>query len=304
MRLAWPDTQIDWLVFESTAAILENNPVADRIITIDDQSSFRSNLSTLKRVFGRYDVSVSVQSGDRPTFFARCAAPAAYSFASQASGGRFRDTLLTGVVYGSKQIHRVDQVLRLTELLKITAHRRVIPPDPTTTLIPELAHEYVVFHPGAAFRYKLLNTQAWRDLYDWYFSRNIQVVVTGGNSEFESNYLDKVFDSRELLRLDGKLSWPQLADLLIGSRMFIGVDTSVTHLAASLGVQTFAIFGPTDPKLWAPIGPPGTENVRVIQAALPCVPCQLEGCERHINSRSDCLEKINASVILEAADTR
>lgn len=46
-----------------------------------------------------------------------------------------------------------------------------------------------------------------------------------------------------------------LADLLRSARLFLGNDSGPTHLAAQLGVRTVALFGPTDPGRWAPIGP-------------------------------------------------
>lgn len=44
------------------------------------------------------------------------------------------------------------------------------------------------------------------------------------------------------------------ADLVCGARVFIGNDAGMTHLAALVGLQTFAIFGPTDPRVWRPLG--------------------------------------------------
>ncbi len=46
-----------------------------------------------------------------------------------------------------------------------------------------------------------------------------------------------------------------LARLLRGAAAYVGNDSGVTHLAAVLGVPTLALFGPTDPALWAPRGP-------------------------------------------------
>ena len=37
--------------------------------------------------------------------------------------------------------------------------------------------------------------------------------------------------------------------------LFVGADTGPTHLAAQLGVPTLALFGPTDPRIWKPVGP-------------------------------------------------
>ncbi len=35
----------------------------------------------------------------------------------------------------------------------------------------------------------------------------------------------------------------------------MGNDSGVTHLAAAAGAPTLALFGPTDPATWAPLGP-------------------------------------------------
>ena len=51
-----------------------------------------------------------------------------------------------------------------------------------------------------------------------------------------------------------------LHDLLASATTFIGNDSGPTHLAAMLGVATLALFGPTDPRVWHPIGP----TVRVL----------------------------------------
>ena len=37
-------------------------------------------------------------------------------------------------------------------------------------------------------------------------------------------------------------------------RAYVGNDSGITHLAAYLGCPTVALFGPTDPRMWGPIG--------------------------------------------------
>ena len=51
-----------------------------------------------------------------------------------------------------------------------------------------------------------------------------------------------------------------LARWLSAARAYVGNDSGVTHLAAACGVRTTAIFGPTDPRIWAPKG----GNVQVL----------------------------------------
>jgi len=56
----------------------------------------------------------------------------------------------------------------------------------------------------------------------------------------------------------------ELACWLQTARLYIGNDSGITHLAAAVGVPVVAIFGPTDPAVWAPRG----DRVRVVSGNL------------------------------------
>ena len=47
----------------------------------------------------------------------------------------------------------------------------------------------------------------------------------------------------------------ELACWLAKARLYIGNDSGITHLAAAVGTPVLALFGPTDPEIWAPRGP-------------------------------------------------
>ena len=75
------------------------------------------------------------------------------------------------------------------------------------------------------------------------------------------------------------LSLLQLVGVLGHCAAFIGNDSGVTHLAAGIGVLTMAVFGPTNPMLWAPSG-------AHVQCFRGCVRCHCQtatekkGCHR------------------------
>jgi ADP-heptose:LPS heptosyltransferase len=84
----------------------------------------------------------------------------------------------------------------------------------------------------------------------------------------------------------------QLAALLSCASLFIGNDSGISHLAAALGVRSIALFGPTDPFVWAPRG----EKTFWIQGDCACAPCERErqrSCERQL-----CLEQIGVDAVL------
>ena len=53
-----------------------------------------------------------------------------------------------------------------------------------------------------------------------------------------------------------------LAAVLARASVYLGNDSGVSHLAAAAGAPTVAVFGPTDPDRWSPVGP----AVRTVRA--------------------------------------
>jgi ADP-heptose:LPS heptosyltransferase len=56
-------------------------------------------------------------------------------------------------------------------------------------------------------------------------------------------------------RLARDLSLRQLAALFERAAVVVGGDSGLSHLAAVVGSAVVALFGPTDPRTWAPLGP-------------------------------------------------
>ena len=55
---------------------------------------------------------------------------------------------------------------------------------------------------------------------------------------------------------------PELAETLARAKLYIGNDSGVTHLAGALNLPTVAVFGSSDPALWAPFG----GRIRVVRS--------------------------------------
>jgi heptosyltransferase-3 len=111
------------------------------------------------------------------------------------------------------------------------------------------------------------------------------------------------------------LDWGQLTKLLREAAVYIGPDTSMTHLAAGSGRPTVALYGPASPHRIGPWPIDGLEhtwkpadtiqrrsNIWVVQNPLPCLPCEKLGCERHLDSHSECLDQLSLSQVLTAVD--
>lgn len=79
-----------------------------------------------------------------------------------------------------------------------------------------------------------------------------QVVLVGGPGD--TAVLDAAADMMHVpaLKLAGALSFGQIAALAALSRLYVGNDTGLTHLAAAAGAPTAMILGPSDPTRYAP----------------------------------------------------
>ncbi len=123
---------------------------------------------------------------------------------------------------------------------------------------------YVVMHPGAGSPAKCWPAERFLELASRLHcpgGEPMQVAIIVGPVEVEQwgpHRLDALEHRRAVI------TWPPLtglAGLLAGSAGFVGNDSGPSHLAAAVGTPTVAIFGPTNPTHFAPLGP----HVRTVQ---------------------------------------
>lgn len=325
LRRAFPQAVIDVLVFEDTAGILAGNPDIDQIVTMPSRPGVWQGLALALRLAKRYHLAVSTQSGDRPTGFALIAGRRHVGPIDDGSRGALRRLALSRSVAPQPGLHRLEEMLRLADALGIARVGHLVCPGGVVFSGParHAAEEsqvdglpYAAIHAAPMFVYKRWTPDGWRALAAAVRARGLKIVATGGPAAAERTYLDAVWgDLPDIVRRDGQLSWPELAALLARARLFVGPDTSVTHLAAATGCPTIALFGPTDPRLWGPVPAEGLDpmwaasgstqrrkNVWLVQNPLPCLPCQNEGCERHVSSFSICLDELAPAQVLHAVD--
>jgi heptosyltransferase III len=313
LRQAWPDAAIDALVFAETSGILDGNPDINGIVTMPARSNAIQTLGLAARLWRKYDLAISTQTGDRPTFFAIAAGRVRAAPVESNFNGRIKGAWLQRSAAEAGGVHRVEQILRLTDALGIARVLELVCPRARGAV--ELAGDYAVIHAAPMFRYKQWSADGWRTLAAHLAARGLTVVATGGPGEAERSYLDQVWSGAAVDRVDGRLDWPQLAALLAKARVYVGPDTSVTHLAAASGCATVALYGPTDPRRWGPWPVGGLVpmwqaaekmqrrgNVWLVQNPLPCMPCQLEGCERRLDSSSVCLDELLPVQVIAAVE--
>ncbi len=96
-------------------------------------------------------------------------------------------------------------------------------------------------------------------------------ILLGPAEEDQRPFWQSASGARFTVQKDRSLE--EVSHSLAESSLYLGNDSGITHLAASLGVPTLALFGPTDPLLWAPRGP----RVRILHVPGQKEPSEVTG---------------------------
>jgi heptosyltransferase III len=324
LKAAWPESQIDMLVFAGTQGFVSGSPDIAQVITIVERPTRREHLRLMLRIRRRYDLALSLVPGDRPTLYAYLAGRRRAGLLIDSRKHWWKRTLLDAwVPFDGLNTHTVLMHLALLRAIGVAPVREVVPsftPDDEAAAQAELAvlegAPYAVLHPYPKFRYKMWHEQGWGEVGNWLRAEGLRVVITGGPDADERAYASRVAGAIDgVLDLSGQFTLGALAAVLSRAALYVGPDTAVTHAAAALGIPTIALFGPSDPVKWGPWpagydsdrnpwrrhGDQRVNQVRLIQGRARCVPCMREGCEGHIESSSDCLTHLSPRIVIAAA---
>ncbi len=112
----------------------------------------------------------------------------------------------------------------------------------------------IFIHPGSGGRRKVWPLRNWHGLLDWIRSKSpFQALLSIGPAD---DYMDafSVAMREAGVPIVSGLTPVRLSALLSLCGIYIGSDSGVSHLAAAVGIPAIAVFGPTDPRVWAPRG--------------------------------------------------
>lgn len=125
----------------------------------------------------------------------------------------------------------------------------------------------LVLAPGSGAREKNWPAEFYKVVEEWWERRfAAEAIFLLGPVEEERGVIDTPMGHAQVI---SGLDLAKVAALLVRCALYLGNDSGVTHLAAALGVETVALFGPSDPVQWAPQG----RRVTVINLGVECSPC-------------------------------
>ena len=161
-------------------------------------------------------------------------------------------------------IHIVQYLAQTIELQHVEMpYTLSLKPAEQTT--GETDNRRIVIHPGSGSVQKCWPVPFFAALIEQLWQRNHPVLLLAGPADHQ-----RVKDIQRLLLpqpqpglLSTLVDMPliDVAQHLLQCWCYIGNDSGTTHLAAMLNVPTVALFGPTDPNTWGPVG----STVTIIQ---------------------------------------
>jgi len=177
---------------------------------------------------------------------------------------------------------------------RIAGGKEILPPQ-----LPYTPHPYprptIGINPGATYG----------DAKRWYPDRFAQVanrlgkefdiVIFGGPGEEEiAREVEKHLTISNYQNLAGKLTLPQLSQMVGGLSLFITNDSGPMHIASAYQVPIVAIFGPTDWRETSPYSP----NYKIVRVSLKCSPCKKRSCPLKTHQ---CMKEITPEIVIETA---
>lgn len=286
LRREFPDSRIDVLVGPSGREVFEKDRNIFKVIIYDKHMPImgkRRLQLKLKKL--NYDLVVDLRN----------------TILGLLIGPKYRTATIQH--FPSNIVHSIDKHLHRLKSLGIEACER----RPYIHIAQEdeayvsgllkasgVREDFVVISPGAKSHLKRWTQEGFAAVADRLAGECKADIVFIGSGEDEAIVAGVIKKMRHKPHnFTNKTSVRQLGDLLKRSRLLITNDSAPLHLGCALGARVLAIFGPTDPRKYGPIG----EFDVVINKKLFCSPCEDAVCK----SNYECMSLISPGDVFDSA---
>ncbi len=273
LRKEYPDALIDVVIRSGTESVLANNPDISNIFLVarpeTDKRSWSDtagSLQTALRILTgpRYDYAFDLSNSDRAkqlVFLSRARIRGINDW--NARLGVKRKLFNAFSSFHWRESHQVEKDFRtVADIFGSQAEPGplvMLPPADTSAIeaaLPgiQLDKPYAVFHPTSRWAYKQWDQLRWAELAAWLQKkRGLQIILSVGPDAKEIEYADSIRHACSgVVSAGGRLTLPQIAALLQGAHLFVGIDTAVMHISAAMQTPTVALFGANNERNWRP----------------------------------------------------
>jgi lipopolysaccharide heptosyltransferase II len=282
LRRGYPDAQIDWWVSDWSIEAIRYHPALTNAISTGAGANPAAKPRGLLRLAlklrrGGYDMLVVPERSTKVSLAALLSG--IRTRVGLDSGGRGFGYTVRARIDPQERRHEAEIYLDLARALQLPTENIFVNAPPSVWTQAEIAgllHALQIpedrpllvinpaggLNPGMNMVSKRWPTAHFAELISKYLKKYNGLVVLLGSAEDKhlTKSVVELLNSERVLDWAGRLSLPQMATLaaLPQTQLYIGNDTGITHLAAAAGAQVLAIFGPSDPKRYAPFAPNAT----------------------------------------------
>lgn len=279
LRRFLPDAQIDILLEDWVAPVLEGFETVDNILTVGKTNQSRLQTAwQLRR--NKYDVAFNLHGGTTGTFFVRASgAKHLVGFASYQYSFLYNHLAPTPQEFWQQEkVHSAEQQLALLGSVGIPVEDK-----PKSKLaIPEKSHirsskfPFALIHPAAAFATKQWSAENFAEIAEYLVQNGLQVVAIGTRKE--SKTIDKLIQNSKVpIQSYDNLTLPQVINLASRAKIFVGNDSGIAHIAAAVQTPSVVIFGSSNRAHWSP----WTDAPhQIVYEEFDCQPCPGYVCEK------------------------
>jgi heptosyltransferase-3 len=303
-----PNVTVDILVEDWVAPVLNNHPDVDKVVVLE-RGGFMTRARTARELrAANYDVVYNLHGGTTATFLTRATGARHrvgfdnYQYA-QLHNHQAPSPLS---VWGQQKTHSVEQQLALLGWtgVPVTDRPRTqlgIAPEAAAAVDEKLAaaglsdHRLALIHPAAAFATKRWATENFARVAEFLAERGFASVAIA--APHESELLEQLRSEASVRIVTIDLSLPEVTALARRSRVFVGNDSGIAHIAAAIGTPAVVIFGSSNVAHWRPWNSAPAE---VVLEEMPCQPCHGYFCEKF--DQPECILRVPVNRVTAAID--
>ena len=319
----FPTAQIDLLINDDTIAIAKLLPNIRNIYkfsySLKKSNPIKQEISILKKIFKKYDLGISLTASDRSVLYSVLSSKYSISAVDKDTKKSWWKKILlkNSYVFDSKK-HIIENNLTPLNFLNISYSKKMIGIDVGINIFDKVKNivknigsdKFIIFHPSAQYSYKTYPEKLRNQLLLLLANYEIKVIVTGGSSSIDLIIKDSIPRHENIYNLINETSLEEYIALSKISLAYVGMDTLNMHIASSQNKRVFAIFGPTNLRMWSPWSNITSScafknqsinnygNITIFQADLPCVACGRAGCNDQ-HDESLCLNYIAPELIYQ-----
>ncbi len=308
LRRFLPNAQIDVLLEDWVAPVLEDSELVDKVIKVSKGSVARFG-TALRLREAKYDVVFNLHGGTTSTFLTRfTGARHRIGYKSYQYSSLYTDLLSSSTDFWEEEkTHSAEQQLALLGFAGVPVSDR---PKSRLTVSPEavdevdtLLHAYgldedrlALIHPSTAFETKQWAPENFAKIAEYFAAMRITRVAVATKAEAKT--LEKVGETcRVSIFPFDDLSLPQIAALAARAEVFVGNDSGIAHIAAAVGTPTVVIFGSSNRDHWRPWTDAPNE---IVFEKFECQPCPGYRCE--VFGEPRCIQSVTTESVIAAID--